>query len=172
MISTSLLALMMGAIWTIGSLAVLLPVLGMAWVVARLTDLALAETCLITFLHSTVLVYLLQTYFARSGFSLWFSMLPVSAVSLVVATLEGLLLHNLTDLTLFQAILVTSGASLLIAYMLGHSITGSIPSFLRETIVQDIIDGSMSDDDMSDYIDQEVPTPTPRKKPRKRSQKR
>lgn len=161
-----------GVIWAVGSLAILLPVLGMTWVVARLTDLRLAEACLIAFLHTSAVIYLLQTYLASKGFGLWVSMLWISAVSLTITTTESLLLHNLSDLTVFQAILTASGSNLLVAYIVSHSMTGSIPSFLRQTVVQDMMDNirddDMNDDDMVDYIEQEPPPPTRRKRSRRR----
>lgn len=156
MISRLTLALVIGAIWAVASLAVLLPVLGLAWVATHLTDLTLAEAALLAFLHSATLVYLLQTYFAVSGPSLWFITLLFCVISLAIAMLEGLLVQKLTDLTFFQATLIASGASQSIAYMLAHSATGDIPSFLRGTILQD-----MMDDEEVDYIDQ----PPPRKRP-------
>lgn len=153
-----------GVLWTAGSLVVLLPVLGMAWVVTRLTELAPAEAVLVAFVNTAALVYLLQTYLAGSGLRLLYLALPLSAIALVVVTLEGLLVHNLTDLTMVQSTLVASGSSLLIAYMFGYSVTGSVPSFLRQTFVQDMMDDAAGD--QVEYVDQEMPPPA-RKAPRK-----
>jgi hypothetical protein len=165
MISSFILMPLIAVFWIAGSLAVLFPVFGMAWIVAHLTDLTLAEACFIAFFQFAILVYLLQTYFARRGLGNWYSALIISATSLTITTLEGLLLRNLTDLTLFQAVLIASGAGMLVAYMVSHSMMGSVPTFLRDIFFQDMMDDALGD------IELDMPPSPPPPRPRRRKRK-
>lgn len=151
--------LFLAVVWAVASLGVLLPLLGIAWVAARLTDLTLAQAGLVTFGHTIALVYLLQTYLARRGFGLWFFTLWISILSLTIITLEGLLLHSLTDLTMFQAVIFVTGANLLVAYVFTHSLTGSIPPFLRGTVIEDL---------MEEELEEEVNLRPPPRRPHRR----
>jgi hypothetical protein len=92
--------LFLAVVWAVASLGVLLPLLGIAWVAARLTDL-----------------------------------------------------------TMFQAVLFVTGANLLVAYVFTHSLTGSIPPFLRGTVIEDL---------MEEELEEEVNLRPPPRRPHRR----
>ena len=161
MFAEFLYALLFAIIWAL--LALVgggLPLLGIAWVITRLTALTPAESCLFAFAHIGVLLYLLQAYLPLRWFRLWRPVLWLSIFSLTTALLEGSLLHNWTDLTMFQATLVASGVNLLFAYAVFYSLLGSVPAFLRGTFLEDMIE---------DMEDEEIvsPPPEPRRKRRR-----
>ncbi len=159
MLTEFLYSLLITIIWMLIALIIGgLPLLGIAWGITRLTALTLAESCLFAFVHIAVLLSLLQNYLQLKWFELWRPVFWLSIFSLIGTALEGSLLHNLTDLTMFQATLVASGINLLFAYTVFHSALGSVPSFLRGTFFEDMID---------DMEDEEVVSP-PRRPRRKR----
>ncbi|MCP4536068.1 MAG: hypothetical protein GY832_02880 [Chloroflexi bacterium] len=154
MIAEFFYSLLITIAWTLIALLIVgLPLLGISWGITRLTVLTLAESCLFAFINIAVLLHLLQTYLALKWFELWRPVLWLSIFSLIVAIFEGSLLHNRTDLTIFQATIVANGVNLLFAYTVFHSSLGSIPAFLRDTFFEDMID---------DMDDVEIVSPPPR----------
>jgi hypothetical protein len=137
MLSTLLLLTLL---WTVLGIGILAPILGCTWIIQRLTVLTFPEAGLITFIYVFVLTHLVQTYLkgSKGGWKLGISLFSVAG--LTVLMLESYLLHRWVDLTVFQAALLAGGANLLTVYVFAHSLTGSIPSFLRDTIVDNWLD--------------------------------
>lgn len=138
MVRNFLFAIPIALIWAISSFMILAPFLGIAWVVTQLTVLTLPQSCLISFAHFALVVFLLRVYLSTSGFDLWSGGVSLSIFSLATVLLEGLVLRSWTDLTLFQAVLITSGPHLLTAYIVIYSVLGKIPAFLRGTVLEDM----------------------------------
>lgn len=125
--------------WAIATLLMLVPYMLLSWLLARWTDLTILQGCIIAFLHLGVVYYLLKVYFSLGGAELRWWGLVLAAFSLVLVTLAGYALRNWTDLTLFQAILAISGVHLLTAYLSVYSMLGSIPAFLRNSILEEML---------------------------------
>ncbi|MCX7681517.1 MAG: hypothetical protein N2508_06090 [Anaerolineae bacterium] len=128
-------------VWALASLVVLLPLLGMAWLLTRVVGLTIAEALLIVAIHTAALIYLLQNYTAETGISALFLSLWLAILSLAIAVLEGLLLRWLLGLTMFHAILTTSVAQLLTAYLFMFALTGNVPAFLRGAFLESFDEG-------------------------------
>ncbi len=163
MLTEFLYSILIVIVWTLAALvAVGLPLMGITWAITRWMALTLAESCLFAFVHIAVLLSLLQNYLALAWSEFWRPALWTCILSLIGTLVEGSLLHTWTDLTLFQATLVASGVNLLFAYIAFHSVLGSVPSFLRNTFFEDMID------DMEMEGEEIVsPPPKPRRKRRR-----
>jgi len=111
----------------------LAPFLGLAWLMVRWTDLTMIQACIAVFAHLGVVYYLLKVYLRIKGWEFRWWGLVLASFSLALVSLEGYGLHNWTDLTLFQAILVISGPHLITAYLTVDAMLGSVPTFLRDT---------------------------------------
>lgn len=135
---TFFITMLLALVWAIGTLFMLIPYILLSWLMARWTDLTILQGCIAVFLHLGMIFYLLKVYFDIGNLVLrwWGSIL--TAFSLTLVTLGGYLLRNWTDLTLFQAILAISGPHLLTAYLAFYSMLGSVPAFLRNSVLEEM----------------------------------
>ncbi len=156
----SLLAtlLFISLLWSLFALVVLLPLLGIAWAIAALTDLSLAQACLVTFSQSFILIYLSYSYISNNAPVAWIVTLWFTCITLPVAILEAHLIHRFLDLSLFYATLAASGSQLVVAYLFVHETMSDIPEPFRGILFEEW------------YEDDEIPSPPP--KSRRRRKKR
>jgi len=161
------ISLLLIATWVVAALGVLLPLLGIAWITERLTDLTLAQACLLVFGYGVALVYLLQTYSGNDGLFGWLLALCGTILLLATAVLEGLLLQKLMNLTLFQAVLTASSAQILLAYISANSFLNPASAFFDDADIDD-----MTDVEIESWLDGEDDfTPPPPRKRRRRKQR-
>jgi hypothetical protein len=140
MFSTLIVLLILTIVWTVMGIGVLSPVLGFAWIIQRLTSLTFPEAGVIAFTYVFVLTYLIRTYFSGSkgGWQVGVFLFSMSGLSALM--LESAILHRWLGWSMFHTTLLVGGANLLTAYLFAYSITGTIPSFLRDTVVDSWIE--------------------------------
>jgi hypothetical protein len=121
--------------WTVAGIGIWAPVVGFAWVIQRLTPLTFPEAGLIAFIYVFILIYSIKTYFSGSKGGWEIGGVLFSMLGLAMLMLESALLHRWLDWSMFHTALLVGGANLLTAYLFLYSMTGTIPAFLRDTIV-------------------------------------
>ncbi len=131
MLSMLVVLLILTIVWTVMAVGTWAPVLGVAWVIQRLTSLTFPEAGLITFAYVSILTYLIQNYFGGSRIGWRISVFSLSMSGLVMLMLESALLHRWLGWSMFHTTLLVGGANLLTAYLFAYSIAGDIPAFLR-----------------------------------------
>ncbi|HET89427.1 MAG TPA: hypothetical protein ENN99_01610 [Chloroflexi bacterium] len=153
--SAFLITVFLALFWSLLALGVLLPLFGIAWVIATLTDLSLAQACLVTFGHSFILVYLFQSYLPIDSLLAWILTVWFACLTLAVVMLGAHIVHRFLDLSLFQAAIAVSGSQMVVAYLFAHSVTGDIPAPFRRWLLEE-------------WYEYDEPSPPPRKSRRKR----
>lgn len=156
-------------LWIILSLLILAPIIGMAWVLALLTELTLGQTSLLVFGYCAILAYITEIYGFGSNPVRWLLIYVTSAVMLALTTLIGLLLRNVIELPLFQGMLLIGGSELLLAHAFLNAIAGGVPDFLRRPFYEYLSDYPEEAEDDEEDI---TPSPPPPRKTSRTSGKK
>ncbi len=111
-----LVTLLMLGLWLGSSVVMIAPAIGIAWVLAALTDLTLDQASLLTFGYYGLVTWIFNSLYIVPSVSRWLLTYGLTVIGGAVAVLLGLLLRQLLELTLLQGVIVIGGAQLLLLY--------------------------------------------------------
>lgn len=161
-----LAVLLMLGLWLGSSVVIVAPAIGIAWVLAALTDLTLGQASLLTFGYYGLVTWIFNNLYVVPSVSRWLLTYGLTVIGGAVAVLLGLLLRQLLELTLLQGVILTGGAQLLLLYTFLNDLDDQASAHIgRRSIPFPLWESPDFEDFYDEDEEEEVLAPPPPHKP-------